>query len=288
MSDLDRLKNLVTQLTGGGDRIERRADLHLVAASAPTASVHSRCESTFAIVLQGAKQVWLGERGFVAQAGDALLFPAKLPLRSRVVQASAEQPFLAIGLTLNPEVALAMLDRCRTIPGAPIALQPMPAQDTLIEPLIRLLQLWHDPDDMAVLRPLIEAELAWRLASGGLGGLLREIFQADGATPGISRVLELLHDQPGRALSVEELAAVAAMSVTSFHRHFRDLTGASPVQYRKQLRLEYARARVLLEQHDIAAISLSAGYASPSQFSRDYRRAFGRPPSADAGARRVA
>jgi len=287
MSDLDRLKDLVVQLTGAGDRIERSSDLHLVAASAPTIPVHSRCESTFAIVLQGAKQVWLGERSFVAKAGDALLFPARLPLRSRIVQASADRPFLAIGLTLNPEIALTMLDRRRTTPRA-TTLQPMPADDTLIEPLVRLLRLWHHPDDMAVLRPLIETELAWRLASGDLGGLLREIFQADGATPGISRVLELLHDQPGRSLSVEELAAVAAMSVTSFHRHFRDLTGASPVQYRKQLRLEYARARVLLEQHDIASISLSAGYASPSQFSRDYRRAFGRPPSADAGARGAA
>jgi len=283
MSDLDHLKDLVVRLTGGGNRIERSSDLHLVAARQPTIPVHSRCESTFAIVLQGAKQVWLGERSFVAKAGHALLLPARLPLRSRIVRASADRPFLAIGLTLNPEIALTMLDRRGPAPRA-TTLQPMTADVTLIDPLVRLLRLWHHPDDMSVLRPLIETELAWRLASGCMGGLLSGIFQLDGATPGISRVLELLHDQPSRAHSIEELAGVAAMSVTSFHRHFKGLTGSSPVQYRKQLRLEYARARVLLEQHDIASISLSAGYASPSQFSRDYRHAFGRPPSADAGA----
>ncbi len=198
---------------------------------------------------------------------------AGLPLRSRILTASTAEPFLAAGFTLKAHIALAMLDRCHADPVAPTSLTPAPADTTLVEPLTRLLRLWDAPEDMAVLRPLIEAELAWRLASGRFGALLRQIFHADGAMPGISRVLELLHDQPGRALRVEELAAVAAMSVTTFHRHFRDLTGATPVQYRKQLRLEHARTRVLSERHDIAAISLSAGYASPSQFSRDYRRA---------------
>lgn len=210
------------------------------------------------------------------------MFPAGLPLRSRILRASIEEPFLAAGLTLAPELALAMLDRCRgNSDGRPL-LQPMSADDGLIEPLTRLLRLWDAPEDMAVLRPFIEGELAWRLASGKFGALLRQIFQADAAMPGISRVLELLHDHPERALRVEDLAAVAAMSVTTFHRHFRELTGATPIQYRKQLRLEHARARVLLEKQDIATISFSAGYASPSQFSRDYRRAFGLPPSADA------
>jgi AraC-like DNA-binding protein len=83
-------------------------------------------------------------------------------------------------------------------------------------------------------------------------------------------------------LRVDELAALAAMSVSSFHRHFRAVTSMTPIQFQKQIRLHEARARLLAQPDDITGFGLSVGYDSLSQFSPEYRRMFGLPPSQDA------
>nr|WP_025246342.1 AraC family transcriptional regulator [Candidatus Sodalis pierantonius] len=84
-----------------------------------------------------------------------------------------------------------------------------------------------------------------------------------------------------QAVRVDALADMAELSVSAFHRHFKAITALSPVQYQKRIRLMQARAKLTARGETITTIALPVGYQSHTQFSRDYSRLFGRPPSAD-------
>jgi transcriptional regulator GlxA family with amidase domain len=104
----------------------------------------------------------------------------------------------------------------------------------------------------------------------------------------VARAIRWIRSHYDETLHVEQLAALATMSISSFHRHFRAVTSMSPIQYQKQIRLHEARARLLAEPEDVTGVGFAVGYNSPSQFSREYRRMFGKPPSHDARALRDA
>ena len=121
--------------------------------------------------------------------------------------------------------------------------------------------------------------MLWRLVTGPQGSLVRQIGLADSRLAQLARAISWIRRHYDQTLRVEDLAALATMSVTSFHRHFRALTAMTPIQYQKQIRLHEARARLLSGPGDIAGTGFAVGYGSPSQFSREYRRMFGTPPS---------
>jgi transcriptional regulator GlxA family with amidase domain len=110
---------------------------------------------------------------------------------------------------------------------------------------------------------------------------VRQIGLADSRLAHLAHAISWIRRHYDQTLRVEDLAALATMSVTSFHRHFRALTSMTPIQYQKQIRLHEARARLLAGPGDIAGTGFAVGYGSPSQFSREYRRMFGTPPSRD-------
>lgn len=84
-----------------------------------------------------------------------------------------------------------------------------------------------------------------------------------------------------KSFKIEELAEIGNMSVSSLHRHFKEVTAMSPIQFQKQLRLQEARSLLLSELSDAADVAFRVGYESPSQFSREYSRMFGLPPKED-------
>jgi AraC-like DNA-binding protein len=100
----------------------------------------------------------------------------------------------------------------------------------------------------------------------------------------LARAITWIRRHYDQTLPVEDLATLATMSVTSFHRHFRALTSMTPVQFQRQIRLHEARTRLLADPRGIADAGYAVGYHSPSQFSREYRRLFGVPPSRHAAA----
>lgn len=155
------------------------------------------------------------------------------------------------------------------------------ANSDLLDPVIRLLRLLDRPQDIPVLAHAIEREILWRLVNGEQGTLVQQIGYADGHTMQVGRAIKWIRANYAQVLRIEELAQVAGMSITSFHRHFAGVTSLSPIQYQKQVRLQAARALLLSSSRDAADIGLEVGYESPSQFSREYRRQFGRPPRAD-------
>jgi transcriptional regulator GlxA family with amidase domain len=151
----------------------------------------------------------------------------------------------------------------------------------LLDPIVRLLRLLDRPDDVPVLGPAIEREILWRLIKGEQGAMVRQLGLADSRLSQISRAVRWIRDHHTAMLRIEDLARVANMSATSFFRHFRAVTSLTPIQYQKQVRLQEARAKLLANPGDMAAVGYAVGYDSPSQFSREYRRLFGAPPGRD-------
>jgi transcriptional regulator GlxA family with amidase domain len=156
------------------------------------------------------------------------------------------------------------------------------ASTELLEALVRYIRLLDQPRDLPVLGPIAEKEIVWRLMCSEQGHRLRQIGLADSRLSQIGRAMRWMRAHYREAPSIEELARLSAMSVTSFHRHFRAVALMSPLQYLKQIRLQQARARLLAKADDIATVGHSVGYDSPSQFSREYKRAYGAPPGQDA------
>lgn len=172
--------------------------------------------------------------------------------------------------------------------ATPTGIAVSDASPALLDAIDRLLVLLDAPDDAAALAAGVEREVLWRLVTGPQGTTVRQIGLADSRLAHLARAIGWIRGHYDEALRVEELAALATMSVSSFHRHFRAVTSMTPIQFQKQIRLNEARARLLAETGDVTSVGLAVGYDSPSQFSREYRRMFGLPPSRDVLALREA
>jgi len=145
----------------------------------------------------------------------------------------------------------------------------------------RLIDLLAEQKDIPILAPIIQREIIYRLLVGDQGARLRQIASAGSQSHQIAQAIEWLKRHYTLPLRIDHLAAQAHMSPSTFHHHFRALTAMSPLQYQKWLRLNEARRLMLTERLDVATTALQVGYASPSQFNREYRRVFGAPPLRD-------
>ncbi|CDG84289.1 AraC family transcriptional regulator [Janthinobacterium agaricidamnosum] len=257
--------------------------VRVLASEGVTAPLRHVAEPVFALVAQGAKRTMLGDRVYDYGAGQYLVVSVDLPISGSITRASPAEPFLAVGLTLKPAIIASLLLEMPA--GAPRSglsgLHVSSATPDVLDALLRLLRLADHPADIAVLAPLIEREIHWRLLSGEQGAALRQIGMADSRLSHIGRAISWICTHYAQALRSEDLARLASMSVSSFHRHFRAVTAMSPLQYQKQIRLQQARVQLMREAADVAAVGYSVGYDSPSQFSREYSRLFGAPPGRD-------
>lgn len=253
----------------------------------PTPPCAYVADPVFSLIAQGTKQVEVGQRSFTYGVGQGMVVSIELPMNTFVLSASHATPFLGFGLRVRPEaVAALLLETGRAAVGGAgtagptgVVVGSMP--DVAIEAVVRLLRLLDRPSDLAVLGQAMEREVLWRVLNTPQGGVLRQIGLADSHTARIGRVLQWLRAHLAEPVRVRALADMAGMSETSFHRHFRAIVGTTPVQYQKQLRMHAARARLLATSEGIARVAFSVGYDSPSQFSREYRRQYGRPPGRD-------
>jgi len=243
------------------------------------------CEPLIIVVAQGEKRCLLGKRGFSYGAGQYFVASVELPIRSHVVSASEEKPFLAVMLNLKPTVIAALVLETGATASSPVELSGMAVSDApanLLEAIVRLLRLLEQPKDIPVLLPGVEREILWRLLNGDQGALVRQIGFADCRLTKISHAIRAIRARYAQSLRVEDLAERASMSLSTFHRHFRAVTAMTPIQYQKLVRLQEARARLMAKAGDVASVGFAVGYDSPSQFSREYTRLFGAPPGRDA------
>jgi AraC-like DNA-binding protein len=240
-------------------------------------------------VLQGAKRVTIGSRAVVYRGESYMLLSVDLPVTGQVVEATAEAPYLAISVLLDPAaIAALLLDLPAGLGTAdPAGLAIGPLTPDLLDPLGRLLGLLDRPVDIPVMAPLIQRELLYRLLQGPQAPVLRELALADSGLAQIRRAVAWIRADVARSMRIETLAAHVGMSASSFHRHFKAVTGMSPLQYQKQLRLQEARRRLLADPGDVASVAFAVGYESASQFTREYARTFGMPPRRDAARLRL-
>jgi AraC-like DNA-binding protein len=251
----------------------------------PTAPMHCIYGLGLGVVAQGGKQVMLGGEVMEYGPGQSMLTTIDLPVVAHVTRASAREPFLGMMLTLDLHSVVQLAadmesTRMRTGQGyRSLSIETL--EVSLLDNLVRLLALLRDPALLPHLGPLIQQEIAIRLLVGPHGPYLGRLVSAGSPGRQIAKTVAWLKQHYAQAVEVEKLAFRAHMSPSTFRQHFRDITGVSPLQYQKQLRLQQARQLMLNEDLDASHASGRVGYESASQFSREYCRLFGAPPQRD-------
>ena len=236
------------------------------------------------LVLQGTKSLSIGDQVLRFEPATYFLVPVDMPAIGEISSELSGKPYLALSLTLDPAVISAMLDELNETgtsqrdPGFSVDA----AGPELIDAWLRLMRLVDRPSEVALLAPMIEREILFRILRGAHGDVLRQMARPDSRLSRVQRALDWIRAHYDEPFRVEPLAAMAGMSVAAFYRHFRAITAMTPIQYQKKLRLLKARRLMLFEPRDAAAIGFSVGYESASQFSREYARMFGMPPVRDA------
>lgn len=251
---------------------------------APTQPCACLVEPSIVLVVQGAKQLLIGDHAYAYDSERFLITSLDLPASSQVLEASPDQPCLGLVLRLDLRV-MAELIAQSGLPPRERATEGSAALGTitpaLLEPFGRLLALLDEPGAIAVLAPLIEREIHYRLLMSDLAARLWQIASVGSQNRRIAKAIDWLKANYAQPLRIDELAAHAQMSPSSLHHHFRQLTAMSPLRYQKWLRLSEAKRLMLNERLDAASTAFQVGYESPSQFSREYSRRFGAPPKRD-------
>jgi AraC-like DNA-binding protein len=259
--------------------------LSLARRDAPTQPTSYMYEPSLCVIAQGAKRVLLGDDTYVLDVHHFLITSVDLPTVVQIIHASREQPYLGLILKLDRrEMAQLMVDSHLPPPRAQQSSRGMATSEVMVSLLTacqRLLDLLAAPQDIPILAPLIQREILYRLLVGEQGARLRQIASAGSQSHQIAQAIAWLKRHYTLPLRIDDLAAQAHMSPSTFHHHFRALTAMSPLQYQKWLRLNEARRLMLTERLDAATTAFEVGYESPSQFSREYRRVFGAPPLRD-------
>lgn len=240
--------------------------------------------SVFALMVQGAKQITVGDETYDYDARHCLISSVDLPMFSRITRASVSEPYLGLGLLLDPlkigELAAAIPQN--RLPGSVdrgIAVGMLSAE--IQGAALRLARLLDAPADIPVLAPIFERELLYRLLTSALGSRLRQAAASGSHSHQIVRAIDWLKSNLDQPISIDRLASLSNMSKSSLHHHFKALTAMTPLQYQKQMRLHEARRLMLTTDTDAASAAHHVGYESPSQFNREYRRMFGTPPGRD-------
>ena len=231
------------------------------------------------LVLQGSKHVTMGRASFTFGAGDSLLIMADVPTVSQVTQASAAAPYCSLVLDLDPAVIAGLSTEMAALDeGGATQVRSEPTDAHLGDTALRLMRLLERPASIPVLQDALIREFHYWLLLGRHGAAIRRLGLPDSHVRRVSRAVAVLRRDYARRLPVEDLAALAGMSPSSFHHHFRAVTSLTPLQFQKQLRLIEARRLMLAEGASASHAAHTVGYESVQQFTREYGRMFGLPP----------
>jgi AraC-like DNA-binding protein len=283
---LQELAGLISKATdGAADLSTEVPGLTLYRNTAPTAPKPCTYEPSLLLIPQGKKRVDLGKQSYVFGESTFLLTSIELPIVSRVSVASMEKPYLAFFLKLDMGIVRDVLHTEEVrISAPPIGTRGMVLGEAtigLLTPCSRMVQLLDRPQDVPFFGKMLQREIVYRLLQGPQGDRLRSIATMADQSYRTAKAVSWLRENFEKTLNVNELASMAGMSRSTLHHHFRGLTAMSPLQFQKQLRLHTARQKMLTEELDAASAAFQVGYESPSQFNREYKRIFGKPPMRD-------
>jgi AraC-like DNA-binding protein len=297
-SAIDKCKELAalvdrhTDGKGNGAHATAIDSLAFMRECDPSIAVHGVTEPLLAIVVQGAKEVLLNEKAYRYGVAQYLVVSVDLPLSGCAIGATPAQPYLGFKLKLDLAQLCDII--AQTNPGLDKQENSVRgwfisnADPSLIDCALRLTKLLETPQDIPFLAPMIAREIYYRLLIGEQNKAVRQLATSGSKMQHIAAMIQRIKADFTKSLRVEDLAEQANMSPASFHRHFKEVTSMSPLQYQKQLRLLEARRLMLAENTDATNTAYQVGYESPSQFSREYSRLFGAPPIKDIERLRIA
>lgn len=268
------------------EKVETLKGLYLARSSSPTELGHGVSKPAFCVIVQGSKEVLLGDDLYRYDPNHYLITTAALPTVTRVTEASEERPYLGVVLGLDPAlVGSVMVEAGHPAPGDHAAVRAFdvgPLDSGLLDAVLRLVRLQDSSvEEARFLAPLVTREIVYRLLKGEQGGRLHHIAVLGGHAHRIATALERLRKDFDRPLRIEDIARELGMSVSGFHHHFKAVTAMSPLQFQKRMRLQEARRLMLGEDLDAASAGHRVGYGDVSHFTREYKRLFGAPPMRD-------
>jgi AraC-like DNA-binding protein len=278
---VDQASRRVSALENGGQQATQLMDgLLLLRQDGPSSFKAMLYEPVLCLILQGRKQVSIGEQTLSFGPGECLLVSHDLPVRSRITKA----PYLALVLKVDVATVRKLYDEvCESAlesKGAAAAVTQR-ADRELLDALSRYIVLADSPADTKVLGPLISKEIHYRLLTAPFGGMLRSLIRYDSNESAIARAIGYICGDIRSPIAIPDIARRVGMSASSFHKHFRTILSTTPLQYQKDLRLLEARRLLKTGGASVTSAAFEVGYESSSQFSREYTRKFGTPPSQD-------
>lgn len=267
-----------------GYNLSQMDDVRFLRSNRPLTRTPVLYEPGIVILCQGRKRGYLGSETFVYDAQHYLVVSVPVPFTMET-DASEAEPMLAVYLRLDFTLAgelIQQVDDVREVEAAqPMGMYASPMDEPLRRSTLRFLEIMAEHTDAQILGPGVLRELYYRVLTGEQGGTLRAAIAQQGQFGKVTRAIHKIHRCYNERLNVEALAREAQMSVPNFHLHFRKVTDASPMQYLKSTRLHQARLLMLRNDLTAAKAAYMVGYESASQFSRDFKRLFGRTPLAE-------
>ena len=247
--------------------------------------VHALRLPCLSLIAQGAKTVIVGQEVYDYDCSRMLVYSVALPVAAQVTQATHSEPYLGLRLDLDPlkisELVMKVYPKGLPSVQERRAVYITPVDASIVDAATRLIECLAQPGDVELLAPLIVDEILIRLLRSRIGVRVAQMGFAESSVHRLAKAISWLRGNFAQPMKVEELAESVNMSVSSFHEHFRSVTSMSPLQYQKVLRLQEARRLMLSAMMDASAACQRVGYLSASQFSREYRRFFGKAPARD-------
>lgn len=238
------------------------------------------------VVLQGGKELLLGEERLSYGTMECLVVSVGVPATGQIVEASEKNPYVGVMIDFDVATLREILEQLDAIPPQSEVSGPCAFVAKVDQPLadciLRLVRLLATLKAIPVLAPSIVREICYWLISGPHGGEICKLALPESNIERVVRAVSMLHTNFAETLRVEHLADMARMSPSSFHQHFKALTSMTPLQFQKQLRLLEARRLMVTQAANVAEAAYQVGYESASQFSREYSRTFGVAPKQDA------
>lgn len=262
--------------------LDEKSGFMLIKSNSNTELSATFYEPVICLILQGAKEIVTGERSIFFGQGQSLIVSHGVPVVSKIMKATPQNPYIALILRLNLNIVRGLYEEFAESALSMQNSKSIVAANTsceLIESLYRLLKTSQNKLDSIVLYSQILREVHYRILQAPYGGMLRNLLKVDSNASNISKAISIIRSQFNKTLSIPDIAKSVGMSTSSFHQHFKTITESTPLQYQKDLRLIEARRLLTSEGDSVTEAALKVGYESPNQFSREYTRKFSINPS---------
>jgi AraC-like DNA-binding protein len=284
--DRQRIVRLIRALaTQEGYNLTALSDVRILRSDRPLCRASVLYGPGVVIVCQGERRGYFGDELCRYDEQHYLVVAVPVPFTTES-DATAEHPLLAIHMRLDFRVVadlMIQIDR-HEAPAqvdAPRCIMSSPMDSALRVSVLRFLEVMNHPLEAEILGPSLVRELHFRVLTGVQGEAMRAALGMHGQFGKIGKALRRIHATFAQSLDLPQLATDAGMSVAAFHSHFKAITRTSPMQYVKSVRLHHARFLMVRQDMTAEAASHAVGYASPSQFNREFKRLFGRAPAAE-------